>query len=178
MISDASLATKALCSSYNLIISTLLWELIMNKGGASDDLVEVPSLVFSAVRSKNNTDMKLEIVKYQDKILDVIKRILLHKKNIQFTLLNIASFRQVNISASSLSPSFDKLAVIVKPGIVLTFCVRSVMFYLGPSWRLEVRHSNLNADFVKSSLSDILNVNYVLLPSSVVYISKYNSMLK
>jgi Protein of unknown function (DUF5672) len=71
-------------------------------------------------------------------------------------------------------------AVIVEPTIDSSFAlaVRTTMFHLGPTWGLQVFHSKENAEFVKSALSDMLNVRFVLIKDPLLDITQYNKLLK
>jgi hypothetical protein len=114
----------------------------------------------------------------RSRMIDLIRRTSLHRPFYQFAAVFLKAIRQRQPVASA--PNARHLALIIEPGIVSTFefCVRQTMFYLGTDWRLEVHHSKLNEAFVKSSLSDIPNVRFVLLPYTMIQSSGYNKMLK
>jgi hypothetical protein len=76
-----------------------------------------------------------------------------------------------------------KAAIIIEPRVdfAFEFCVRNVMHHLGPSWGLIVYHSygvDGNEAFVRSSLQDLPNTEFIRLTSEVNSGDSYNTLVK
>jgi glycosyltransferase involved in cell wall biosynthesis len=95
-----------------------------------------------------------------------------------FVLKKLPIFKQYGNKVAAVASA--NAAVIIETGMdpFFEFSVRNVMNGLGPTWTLQVFHSERNADYVKYALRDFHNVTYRPLAWRTLGYRDYDALLK